>query len=106
LQDHYDIALLSSGEDGHIAGLFPEHNTIRDDSDFYIKTNNSPKPPAGRMSSSRKLLARSGSMLLLFYGPGKKLAYHKFTDRELPVENCPARLALEVKDSYILTDQE
>ena len=106
LQDFYDIALLSSGEDGHIAGLFPGHATIRDGSDFYIKTDDSPKPPPERMSSSRKLLAKSGTMLLLFYGTDKKQAYDKFMDVGQSVENCPARLALEVKDSFILTDQK
>jgi 6-phosphogluconolactonase len=106
LQDFYDITLLSSGEDGHIAGLFPGHETIKDDSDFYIKTDDSPKPPPGRMSSSRKLLARSVTVLLLFYGHDKKQAYDKFMKVEQSVEKCPARLVLEVKDSFVLTDQK
>jgi 6-phosphogluconolactonase len=106
LQDFYDIALVSSGEDGHIAGLFPGHRTIKDNSDFYIKTDDAPKPPPERISSSRKLLARSGIMLLLFYGPDKKQAYNKCMKVEQSIEKCPARLVLEVKDSFILTDQK
>jgi 6-phosphogluconolactonase len=106
LQDYYDISLLSSGEDSHIAGLFPYHSTIRDNSAFYIKTDDSPKPPPGRMSSSRKLLARSDTAILVFYGPEKKPAFDNFLDNSLSIEKCPARIVLEVKNIYILTDQK
>jgi len=106
LQDFYDIVLLSSGEDGHIAGLFPEHSTIRDDSGFYIKTDDAPKPPPRRMSSSRKLLARSKAAILLFYGPEKRQAYYRFMERKQPLEKCPARLVQDLKESFILTDQK
>jgi 6-phosphogluconolactonase len=105
-QDNYDIVLLSSGGDCHIAGLFPEHGTIRDNSDFYIKTIDSPKRPPERMSSSRKLLLRSGTALLLFYGEEKELAYKSFLDMNNSIEKCPARLVLEIENNYILTDQK
>ena len=54
----FDIVLLSSGEDGHIAGLYPKHHSIKDESDYFITMDDSPKPPKDRMSSSRKLIEK------------------------------------------------
>ena len=103
-QDHYDIALLSSGEDGHIASLYPEHHSIMDDSEFYIKMNDSPKPPKDRMSASRKLLVRSAASILLFYGGTKRDAYAAFNDSKIDYRSCPARITKNVEDSFILAD--
>ncbi len=41
----HDIVLLSSGEDGHIAGLYPKHHSVRDQSPSYIIFDDSPNPP-------------------------------------------------------------
>ncbi len=102
---HFDIILLSSGGDGHIAGLFPGHSTIYDDSEYFISTFDSPKPPPERMSSSRRLVAASDTMILLFYGAEKREAFLKFMDPDQTVAGCPARLALEAKNAFVLTDQ-
>ncbi len=103
--NHFDIILLSSGGDGHIAALFPGHSTIYDDSEYFIRTFDSPKPPPGRMSSSRRLVAASDTIILLFYGEEKKEAFRKFMDPDQTVAGCPARLALEAKNTIVLTDQ-
>jgi 6-phosphogluconolactonase len=102
---YFDIILLSSGEDGHIAGLFPGHSTIYDDSEYFIRTFDSPKSPPERMSSSRRLVAASDTIILLFYGAEKKEAFRKFMDPDQTVAGCPARLALEAKNTFVLTDQ-
>ncbi|MDK1031047.1 MAG: 6-phosphogluconolactonase, partial [Planctomycetia bacterium] len=54
-----DIVLLSSGEDGHIGALYPNHHSFRDESEFYVAMHDSPKPPPDRMTMSRKLLLRA-----------------------------------------------
>ena len=100
----YDIALLSSGEDGHIASLFPNHETIKDTSEFFIITEKAPKNPARRMSSSLKLLQKSKTALLLFLGESKRKTYQKFNDKKLSVNDCPAKLVRNIEDSYIFTD--
>jgi len=99
----YDIILLSSGEDGHIAALYPKHHSIKDESEFFIAMDDSPKPPPVRMTSSKKLLQRAKVALLLFIGEGKRKAYEKFLDENLTVEECPAKLVKNL-NSYILTD--
>lgn len=102
----YDVVLLSSGEDGHIAGLYPDHDSIRDGARYFIKMDNSPKPPPMRMSSSRNLLSVCDTAVLLFYGTGKKNALDMFKDSSLTIEQCPAKLVSLIKNSYVLTDQE
>lgn len=102
----YDLLLLSSGEDGHIAGLYPDHDSVKNSSPYFIKIDDSPKPPPMRMSSSRKLLTRSDTSVLLFYGSAKKDALAMFNDGSLTFEQCPAKLVSRIKNSYVLTDQK
>jgi len=88
----YDIILLSSGEDGHVAALFPNHHSIKDSLEYFIEMDDSPKLPPKRMTSSKKLLERSKIGIILFVGEGKKQAYSNFKNSELNVEQCPAKL--------------
>ncbi|MEA2037355.1 MAG: 6-phosphogluconolactonase [Nanoarchaeota archaeon] len=100
----YDIILLSSGEDGHVGALYPEHDSIKNDSDFFISMDNSPKPPPNRMSASLKLLTNAKIAILLFFGEGKKDAYRKFLDKDIDVSLCPAKLISNINESYVLTN--
>lgn len=100
----YDVVLLSAGEDGHIASLFPNHHSIRDESEFFIITNDSPKSPSRRMSISKNLLLKSKIAIILFIGEMKRDAYSKFMDDGVDWTSLPAKLVLKIKDSYLLTD--
>ncbi|MBE0584080.1 MAG: 6-phosphogluconolactonase [Desulfofustis sp.] len=100
----FDVALLSAGADGHIASLFPAHETIRSGEKFFLITETAPKPPPGRMSASAQLITASGTALLLFLGPGKRIAFRTYLNEEGPVELCPARLIKNVREHFVLTD--
>ena len=100
----YDIVLLSSGEDGHVGALYPNHHSIRDESEYYLWMSDSPKPPARRMSMSRKLLLRTKVVVLLFIGDSKREAYKKFQDKNINFASCPAKLINNIKDAYVITD--
>jgi 6-phosphogluconolactonase len=102
----FDIVLLSSGEDGHIGALFPDHLSIKNNSDFFLQMKDSPKPPSERMTMSRKLLLKSETILLLFYGESKKNAFRNFRDRSILPENCPSKYVVQIKDHYIISDLE
>ena len=104
ISDKYDIILLSSGEDGHVASLYPNHESIKDQSEFFIIVKNSPKPPPKRLSASRKLLTKSKTSILLFFGESKKLAFKNFRDNYQGVYDCPAKLINLIEDSYVFTD--
>lgn len=99
---HYDILLLSSGEDGHIAALYPNHSVL-DDSEFFIEMDDSPKLPKKRMTASRKLLLKSKIAILVFAGETKRNALDMFLDESITYKDCPAKLVKELK-YYVITD--
>ncbi|MDD5162653.1 MAG: 6-phosphogluconolactonase [Candidatus ainarchaeum sp.] len=102
----YDILVLSSGEDGHIASLFPKHDSIKNNSECYLIVKNSPKPPEKRMSVSRKMILRSKIVLLFFIGEAKKTAYKKFLEKGNGFFVCPAKLTKRIKELYVLTSHK
>ena len=103
-EGNFDIVLVSAGEDGHIASLYPNHPSIFDNSEHYIFVDNSPKPPVKRMSASKKMILRSKIGIVLFYGEIKKEAYLNFLNKELDYTICPAKLVSEIPESYVITN--
>ncbi len=101
----FDAVLLSGGEDGHIASLFPEHATIYSDEALFLLTDSAPKPPPGRMSASKKLITSSRAAVLLFFGSAKLNALRSFLDEAVPVDRCPAKIVNNLPLRYVLTDQ-
>lgn len=104
LSRNYDIILLSSGEDGHIASLFPNHSSIKNPSSFFISVEDAPKLPKRRMTASRKLLERSKTSILLFLGEEKQRAFNNFQNRSMDTTDCPAKLVRKIEDSYVFVD--
>jgi len=102
----YDIILVSSGEDGHIGALYPDHSSILDESNFLISMNDSPKPPKNRMSISKNFLLRSTIGIILFAGDIKKQAYEMYQDKNIEFRKCPAKLVNLLPKSYVITDIE
>ena len=100
----FDLILLSSGEDGHVASLFPHHPTILNGNEFFITTDSSPKPPKARMSASKNLLIRSKVSILLFLGESKRDALNNFNNNKTNVKDCPAKLIKQIRQSYLITD--
>lgn len=100
----FDIVLLGSGEDGHIAALFPEHNLLSSHHDGFLTFEDSPKPPAQRMTSSPHLITSAQYAFVLFIGSGKSKALADFKDEKIDIQKCPAKLALSCKECYLVTD--
>jgi len=100
----YDIILLSSGEDGHVGALYPNHHSIMDKHHGFIVMDDSPKPPPERMTSSLSLMQTADVALILFVGEAKREAYAKFNNAALPLTDCPAKLALSLQDVTVFTD--
>ena len=67
--ENFDLTLLSMGEDGHIASLFPGHQY--DASSDVIIVNNSPKKPKQRISLSYARLNRSNRVFKIISGSSK-----------------------------------
>lgn len=100
----YDIILLSSGEDGHVGALYPNHHSIENRHHGFIVMHDSPKPPPDRMTSSLSLMQTADTALILFVGEAKREAYTKFNDAQCPVADCPAKFVLALKDTTVFTD--
>ena len=72
--DKFDIVLLSMGEDGHIASLFPNH--IYPEEQMVVVEKSSPKPPKERISMSYEALNKSDYVFKLIIGESKQKAVH------------------------------
>ncbi|MCA3072571.1 MAG: 6-phosphogluconolactonase [Rhodocyclaceae bacterium] len=90
LGGRFDAVLLSAGEDGHVAALFPGHRSIEDRSDGYFRFDDSPKPPASRVTASRSLLLRSRAAALVFTGESKRDALAGFVACGTALAGTPA----------------
>ncbi|MBU0580893.1 MAG: 6-phosphogluconolactonase, partial [Candidatus Margulisbacteria bacterium] len=93
----FDIVILGAGEDGHIASLFPNHPSIQDESNYFIKVKNSPKPPPLRMSATKKLISSAKISFLLFLGKNKKAALENFLNENISLAACPAKITKNIK---------
>jgi 6-phosphogluconolactonase len=75
LSEHqFDAVLLSLGEDGHIASLFPGLDSASHNFKFAVAVDNSPKPPADRVSISVDRLANSSAIYIFALGESKREA--------------------------------
>ena len=99
----HDIALLSVGEDGHVASLFPR-GSVLDDAPMHLLVTNAPKPPPVRMTMSRALLLRTHTAVLLCIGESKRDAYKALVDPNVDWRDCPAELAAQLPEAYVLSD--
>ena len=100
----FDIVLVSSGEDGHIAALFPKHQAMVTYRRRFVSLEDSPKPPLRRMTATPELIGSSQVGLLLFYGESKMPALKNFLNPQLDVGECPAKLITTLPQHFILTD--
>ncbi len=90
------VAFLGVGEDGHVASLFPSRLAGMSESGInqqdFLLVEDSPKPPARRISASPNLLRRAKHVFLIFSGSAKRQAWDNFNNPELDIDDCPAKL--------------
>ena len=106
LGGRFNVVIASSGEDGHVASLFPKHETVKSKVAGYIYTDNSPKPPKERITASRSLLLKTGTAIGLFFGEEKREAYEKLFYQNVSDIDLPIKIIGEISDSYIFSDLE
>lgn len=101
-----DICILSIGPDGHIASLFPGHSALTE-SLGVVGINDSPKPPAQRVTWTYPTLNASRQVWLVATGSQKAHAIDELRDgadaQSLPVAGVrgkqETRLYLDVEAS-------
>ena len=100
----FDIIIASSGEDGHIGALFPNHHSVLSEAGFFILMDDCPKEPAMRLTASRRLLLQSKAGFIVFFGAEKKQAYQDFKDEKISIGQCPAKIVSELPKCFVVTD--
>jgi 6-phosphogluconolactonase len=98
----FDIVILSAGEDGHIAGLFPGHATLHAKHEGYVVEEHAPKPPALRISATIPLILTASEAFLFITGE-KHHAYQQFLDSAVPPEQCPAKFLVQIPHLTVFT---
>lgn len=101
-----DIIIAGMGEDGHIASLFPHHESIESKELGFIMVEDAPKPPPVRISSSKKLIMTAKTSILMFWGESKRNAFNSLMNESATIEDCPAKIFKDIPDSYLFTDLE
>jgi 6-phosphogluconolactonase len=82
-----DVALLGVGEDGHVASVFPGSGLDAEREKAIVVVNDSPKPPAVRLSMSLPLLAGARLTVVAAFGAAKRKVARTVLD---PASQLPA----------------
>lgn len=100
----FSIVVLAIGEDGHVAGLFPHHQSLSIKESTFFTFSDSPKPPPHRMTATIPLLQKAKGALLLAIGEGKREAFKRYLDPAVSLEDCPAKLVDSIPSVFVVTD--
>jgi 6-phosphogluconolactonase len=99
-----DIVIVSAGEDGHIASLFPNHASVQNKGHRYSMVENAPKPPVQRMSLSSSQIQTAHFSIILFSGQAKKKSFEIFLQEKTSVLECPAVMVKQTEKTFVLSD--
>ena len=99
-----DLAILGVGEDGHICSLFPGHKALLVEDRRTVAIEDSPKPPARRLSLTLRYVLQTKKIWVIAIGARKlpvlRAALEK-TSRSTPLD----LLMRHAKDVTVFTDQ-
>jgi 6-phosphogluconolactonase len=96
-----DIVILSSGEDNHIAAVYPNHSYPEKAGFSYM--DDSPKPPSKRITATPKLIANAESCFIVFQGSSKKQALKHFLSGNFD-DVLPIKTVKSIKKVTLITD--
>ena len=99
-----DIALLGVGPDSHTCSLFPGHSSVDNPSEGFILVEDSPKPPARRISMSRSMVENTDSAFVFFIGEGKRDAYSNFMDDAVHIKDAPIKISRQATECLMFSD--
>lgn len=80
VHSNFAVTILSMGEDGHIASLFPGDSRALNSSLSAVAVDNSPKPPAQRVSIGVARLAASSAIYIFAVGDSKREPLREILD--------------------------
>jgi 6-phosphogluconolactonase len=103
LPDRLDVLLLSVGEDGHIASLFPHSDALLETRRRVVPVW-APKPPHERLTVTAPLLAQATHVFVMALGTEKAAVFHRAQVDPQATAELPARLVLRASwllDSHL-----
>jgi 6-phosphogluconolactonase len=93
LPDRLDVLLLSVGEDGHIASLFPQSEALFETRKLVVPVW-APKPPHERLTVTPQLIAKAAYVFVLALGANKAVVFQQACNEPKAIAALPARLVL------------
>ena len=78
----FDLLLLGCGPDGHTCSLFPNHELLRESDAWVAPIEDSPKPPAKRITLSLPVVTHGVKIAFIATGAGKKDILKQIFDTE------------------------
>ncbi len=87
----FDVVMLGIGPDGHVASLFPGHDSLDVEDRIALGVTDSPKPPPERISLTFAALNRSREVWFLVSGEEKADAVRRALAGTGDVHETPAR---------------
>ena len=100
----FDLHLMGMGGDGHINSLFPSSAQLQEREKLVVGINDSPKPPAERLTLTYPAIALSKQVWLLVSGSEKAEAISHLTSGE-PTDEWPvSRVPALAETTLFVTD--
>ena len=78
----FDLLLLGCGPDGHTCSLFPNHELLRESDAWVAPIEDSPKPPAKRITLSLPVVTHGIKIAFVATGGGKKEILKQILDTD------------------------
>ncbi len=103
LAPRFDVTLFGMGPDGHVASLFPGHDTVSVTGLAAVGVEDSPKPPPQRVSLTFDAIRASREVWVVAAGAEKARAVASALAGD-PVEQTPAAGALGTERTLWLVD--
>ena len=78
----FDLLLLGCGPDGHTCSLFPGHELLRESDAWVAPIEDSPKPPAKRITLTLPVVTHGAKIAFVATGDGKRDILRQILDTE------------------------
>lgn len=89
-----DMLILSVGDDGHIASIFPNSEVLNEEQTL-IMPSISPSWPLQRLTITPNVIKNAREVYVLAFGEKKRLVYEKAISDPLNTKEMPVRLVLD-----------